>query len=119
MKISYGSERCVILSNSEGNISFSLDDIAFFSHYLNEKHLEWDKKFYLSFQWNFKTLNNKVSKVIKFFTLPFIKSMVTRLLWSSLSLKCLRGHGGWLNFSKFPSVVFFSNSNFFSKNFKF
>lgn len=117
MKVSYGIDWCVILSNLQGNMSFGLDDIAFFSHYLNEKHLEWDKKFYFSFQWVYK--KNFSNLKSNFFFLPFIKSMLNRLFWSSLSLKCFRGHGGWLTFSKFPLVVFNSNSKFFSKNFKF
>lgn len=118
MKVSYGTERCSILSNIDGNISFSLDDIAYFSHYLDEKYLEWDKIFYFSFQWVFWKFNHK-NKNMNFFILPFVKSMLTWLLWSSLSLQCLWGHGGWLNFSRFPSVVFHSNSNFFAKNYKF
>jgi hypothetical protein len=118
MWISYGLEKCVLITDVMGNLTFATDDITFFHHYLDEKHLDWDKQFFFSFNWYFKKIKKLPSKIF-FFFLPFIKGLLSRLLWSSICFNCNRGHGGWLPFSKFSKTIFFNNSVFFAKNFWF
>jgi hypothetical protein len=45
--------------------------------------------------------------------------MISRVLWSTLSLKCKLGHGWWQRDIKFSKTMFFYNNLFFSKNFWF
>lgn len=118
LRISYGSDRPVLLSNTQGNLSIAIDDITFFSHYIDEKHLDWDKQFFFTFNWVYKKKIIFPTK-IEFFKLPFIKALISWILWSSLCFNCNRGHPGWLPFSKFSKTVFFNNTTFFSKNFRF
>lgn len=116
--ISHGAETNIFLSDTLGVISFNLVDVTYFSHLLQEKHLEWERQFTFIFSWNSKhclSLPRKAS----FLSLNFIWGMIYWVLWSSLGLKCNWGHGGWLEFSKFSKTIFFSNSKFFMKNFWF
>ncbi len=118
LRVSYGTERGALVTDGLGGLTFTVDDITFFSHYLDEKHVEWDKKFLFSFQWVDKLrIKSKFSGW--FFFLPFIRGMLFWVLWSSIGLKCHWGHSGWMEFSKFSSTVINSNSIFFKKNFKF
>jgi len=49
-----------LVTDGLGTLTFAIDDITFFSHYLEEKHVEWDKKFLFSFRWvdKFRIKNN-------------------------------------------------------------
>ena len=118
LRVSYGTERGALVTDGLGTLTFAIDDITFFSHYLEEKHVEWDKKFLFSFRWvdKFRVKNNFIWR---FFFLPFIWGMFFWILWSSMGLRCNWGHSGWMEFSKFSSTVVNSTPIFFKKNFKF
>lgn len=118
LKLSYGFDRSKLLSDTQGNLSLAIDDITFFSHYINEKHLEWERQFFFTFSWVYKR-KIKLPKRNFFFFLPFIKDLISWLLWGGLCFTCYRGHSGWLPFAKFSKTIFFNNLNFFSKNYRF
>lgn len=114
--ISYLNEMGTILSDIRGNISFHLNDISFFANFLDKKHIEWDWQFSFFFSWE---KNIKVPNRLIFFKLPFVEGMLKWIFWSSLGLSCVWGHGGWLTFTKFSTVIFHSNKLFFGWNFRF
>lgn len=118
LRLSYGLDWSILLSDTQGNLSIAIDDITFFSHYIDEKHLDWDKQFFFSFSWVYKN-KIKLPKKVLFFWLPFIWDLISWILWSSLAFNCVRGHSGWLPFSKFSKTIFFNNDIFFSKSFRF
>ncbi len=118
LRVSYGSSANIFLSDILGVITFNLADITYFSNFLKEKHLDWERQFIFFFNWVAKKKISK-SKKIKFFFINFIQGMVNRVLWSSLGLRCSRGHGGWVEFSKFSKTIFYENTKFFQKNFWF
>lgn len=116
--VSYGIERGALITDGWGALGFTIDDITFFAHYFDEKYVEWDKKFMFSFWWVAKRMWSCFT-YWRFFLLPFVRGMIFWLLWSSIGLKCIWGHSGWMEFSKFSSTVINSDHIFFWKNFKF
>lgn len=117
-RVSYGFDWVTLISDSEGNIIFNITDLTYFSSLIKEKITNWDRQITVLF---FLLWKKKLNCCRKFFilNLSFIKILLSRIFWSSLSLACERGHGGWTTFSKFSKVVVHSNKIFFSKNFKF
>jgi hypothetical protein len=118
LKMSYGRERSNVLSNPQGELSLAVSDITFFSHYLNEKHVEWDRQFNFSFSFKNKKISRRLWNAY-FFHSTLLQGFLKRLFWSALTLNCNRGHSGWLEFSKISNHVFLSNNYFFKWNFWF
>lgn len=117
MRVSYDIPRCNEVVDEQGSLTFALDDITYFANKLNDEQLGWQWQFFFSFWWVMRRINCNTKK--SFFFLPFIKNMVWRILWSSLSLRCKLGHGSWTNEIRFSKTMFFYNNLFFSKNFWF
>jgi len=117
-RISYGFDWAILISDSEGNIIFNITDLIFFSSLIKEKITNWDRQITILFNCFWQKKINSCTQTF-FFNLPFVKTLFSRIFWSSLSLTCERGHGGWTIFSKFSKAVVHSNKIFFSKNFKF
>lgn len=90
IRLSEGISKFLLLSDSSGNVSFSIREIAQLGDLLNEDFIGWNKniQFNLSFSRN---TNNY------FLTSPFLKNIYNWLLWSSVGLTCSRGHGSWSN----------------------
>lgn len=116
--VSYGFDWAILISDAEGNIIFNITDLTFFSSFIKEKITNWDKQITVLFSVSWQKKINCQWK-FSFLYLSFIKVLLSWIFWSSLSLTCERGHGGWTTFSKFSKVVIHSNKIFFSKNFKF
>jgi hypothetical protein len=91
MRVSYDIPRCNEIVDDQGNLTFALDDITYFANKLNDEQLGWNRQFFFSFSWVLRKINYKSKKF--FFNIPFTKNMISRVLWSTLSLKCKLGHG--------------------------
>lgn len=117
-RLSYGYDKAIVVSDIQGCINFNILDLTFFSNIIKDKLIHWDRQINFSFNWILKKIKNKRPNREFFIKIPFVKSMFFRLMWSSVGLKCSRGHGGWSTFSKFTKTVIYSNKIFFWKNFK-
>lgn len=117
--ISYGYDRLIVLSDPQGNINLSISELTCFTTFVDEKLSTWDRQILITFNWvwanNVPLFGNKLF----FVGLPFIRNLLNWILWSSFSMTCGWGHGGWLSFSKFSKAAVYANKIFFSKNFKF
>jgi hypothetical protein len=91
--ISEGESKFLLLSDTSGNLTFSFSEISFLAKFLTESYIGWNKPITC----------NLTFKKIKYFTklnkYPFVVAMLNRLLWSSLSFKCVWGHGAFTNSS--------------------
>ena len=119
MNVVYGYDWLILISDTKGNINFTTNDISFFSSFLEEKIIGWDRQITIIFSWMWESIKIISTRQNFFLNIPFIWNMFSRLLWSSLGLVCGWGHGGWLYFSKFSKGIIYSNKNLFNKNFKF
>ena len=85
-------EKFKLLSSTQGDFSFYLKDVSFFSHILDENFINWEKPIFFDFNLKLKCNNILISSLLK------------RIIWSSLGLQCFRGQTGWLldhNLNKF------------------
>lgn len=91
IKISKGLSKFNLLSDSTGNLTFLIDEISYLSNKLDETYIGWNKSILINLTlWKPKIYNN----LYKF---SFINFRINRLIWSSIGLKCIWGHGGFLH----------------------
>lgn len=92
-KNSLGLNKFKFLSSNNGNFSFFIKEIGYFSSMLDETYLDWHEKIYIDVQFKFKNLlkNNNY-----WFNFLFLKGMLQRVFWSSLGIVCSWGHSGWV-----------------------
>lgn len=109
--LSEGLTNFLLVSDNSGNLNFSFKEVSFLSNYLDEWFIEWNKTIC------FNLTLSQPKKFFKFKSTFFIESMLNRLIWSSLSFKCLRGHGAWSNVFVVSKLFKLKKINFKKKNF--
>lgn len=105
--ISEGSSKFLLLSDSSGNLTFNFSEVSFLTKFLNESYIGWNKTISFNLTLNNPKIKHNLSKY------NFISSIINRIVWSSISLKCVRGHGAFTQMSV-VNKLFINNLNKFS-----
>lgn len=112
LKFSSTIKQFWLFCDNTGGLSFFFNEIVFFTSFLDENFIGWNKNSIISMQlFSFFKKNIWLVKYLNFFFLiPFIFSMTARIIWSSLGFCCQWGHGGWsdFNFIKNLSITAFN-----------
>jgi hypothetical protein len=111
IKISEGLNKFKLLSDTTGNLTFNFTEISYLSNKLNEQYIGWSKNIIVNLFFQKPKILHKLSK------LEFINFKINRLTWSSLSLKCIRGHGGFITNSYVTKLYKNKKNNLSSKNY--
>jgi hypothetical protein len=96
-----------LLSDSSGNLTFNFSEVSFLTKFLNESYIGWNKTISFNLTLNNPKIKHNLSKY------NFISSIINRIVWSSVSLKCVRGHGAFTQMSV-VNKLFINNLNKFS-----
>lgn len=89
--ISEGLNKFLLLSDTTGNLTFAFSEISFLAKFLNENYIGWNKKI------NFNLVLKKNKKKHFLDKYSFLISMLNWVWWSSISLRCVWGHGIFTN----------------------
>lgn len=107
--LSEGLTNFLLVSDNFGNLNFSFKEVSFLSNYLDEWFIGWNKT--ICFNLTLKQPNSNLKSI------SFVESMLNWLIWSSISFRCLRGHGAWSNIFFVSKLFKFKKSYFTKKNF--
>lgn len=109
--LSEGLSHFLLVSDNSGNLNFSFKEISFLSRYLDEWFIDWNKTIC------FNLILKQPPFFFKFKSTLYLESMINRVLWSSLSFKCLWGHGAWSNIFVVSKLYKLQKFHFIKKNF--
>lgn len=102
--ISEGINNFLLLSDASGNLTFSFNEISFFAKFLNENYIGWNKSLTFNLILKKKKMLHNLSKYF------FLNAMLNWLIWSSISFKCVWGHGAFVN-SSVVNKLYINNFN--------